>query len=129
MVHAAFREGSMRLLNIDPTIDISTSSGTLRVTVKRRSWLILLFEGGILLIFITMTYRNWASMSHLFRILFVWAFVSGIAALIFQLSGTEIIEFDSERLTIRKEIHGWERKRKYRVKECHELEWMEGAEN
>src|SRR6266851_4044125 len=100
----------MRLLNTDSTIDISASSGTLCVTVNRHSWLVVLFEGGVILTFITMTYKSWASISHLLRLLIVWGIVSGIAGLIFQLSGTEIIEFDSERLTIRKEIHGWERK-------------------
>ena len=78
----------MRILNTDPTIDISTSSGMLRVTVHpARSWLVVLLGGGGILIFGTMTYRNWASMSHIFRLLFIWAFVSGAAALIFQLSG------------------------------------------
>jgi hypothetical protein len=120
----------MRLPNTDPTIDISMSSGMLRVTVHpARSWLVVLFEIGAILILGAMTYRNWASMSHLFRVLFVWALVSGAAALIFQLSGTEIIEIDSEKLTVRKEFHGWERKREYSVKECHELEWMQCAEN
>jgi hypothetical protein len=119
----------MRLLNTDPTIDISASSGTLRVTVSRRSWLVVFFEGGVILTLVTMTYRSWASMAHMFRLLFVWGIVSGIAAPIFQLSGTEIIEFDSESMTIRKEIHGWERKREYSVRECSELEWTRGAED
>ena len=65
----------------------------------------------------------------MFRLLFVWGIVSWITALIFQLLGTEIIEFDSEMLTIRKEFHGWEVKREYRVKECRELKWMQGAED
>lgn len=119
----------MRWPNIDPKIDISTSSGLLRVTVKRRSWLVFLFEGGVILFIAEMTYRGWANLSHMFRVLSVWAIVSAIAALIFQWSGTEIIEFSSGRLTIRKEIRGWERRRDYSVKECHELEWIQGAED
>jgi hypothetical protein len=66
-------------------------------------------------------------MSPLFRVLFVLGTLSGVAALVFQLSGTEIIEFSSEKLTVRKEVHGWERKREYRIKECRELAWMQGA--
>lgn len=102
----------------------------LRVTVHpSRSWLKLLFEGGVILIFGIMTYRSWGSMSQLFRVLCVSGTLSGAAALIFQLSGTEIIEISSEMLTVRKEIHGWERKREYSVNECRELQWIQGAED
>jgi hypothetical protein len=120
----------MRLPNTDPTIDISANSGMLRVTVHPgRSWLVVLLGVGGIIIFGIMMYRNWASMSHMFRVLFVWALISGTAALIFQLSGTEIIEIDAQRLIVRKEVHGWERKREYNVEECRELEWMQGVEN
>lgn len=108
----------MRILNTDPIIEISTSSGILRVTVHpSRSWLLALFESGVILTFGIMTYRNWGSMSQLFRVLFVSGILSGTAALVFQLSGTEIIEISSDKLTVRKEIHGWERKRDYGIKE------------
>jgi hypothetical protein len=120
----------MHILNTDPTIDISTSSGMLRVTVHpSRSWLVVICESVAILSFGILTYRYWGSMSQLFRVLFVSGTLSGAAALIFQLSGTEIIEISSEKLTVRKEIHGWERKRDYRIKECRELEWMQGAED
>ena len=120
----------MRILNTDPTIEISTNSGILRVTIHpSRSWLLALFEGGVILIFGIMTYRNWGSMSQLFRVLFVSGTLSGAAALVFQLSGTEIIEISSDKLTVRKEIHGWERKREYSIEECRELQWMQGAED
>lgn len=96
---------------------------------RRRSWLVAIFEGAVILTFLVMTYRSWPNMSLTFRFLTVWGILSGIAALIFQLSGSEIIEFDAENLTITKEIHGWERKREYKVKECRELEWMQAAED
>jgi len=125
-----FKAGSMQILKTDPTIDISTSSGMLRVTVHpSRSWLVVLFESGAILIFGIMTYRYWGSMSQLFRAIFVLGTLSGTGGLIFQLPGTEIIEISSEKLTVRKEIHGWERKREYATKECCELEWMQAAED
>jgi hypothetical protein len=120
----------MHILDTDPTIDLSTSSGMLRVTVHpSRSWIVVLFESGVFLIVGVMTYRNWGSMSLMFRALFVCGLVSSAAAVIFQLSGTEIIEIDSDKLTVRKEVHGWERKREYSIKECRELEWMQSAED
>jgi hypothetical protein len=120
----------VQILNTDPTIDISTSSGMLRVTVHpSRSWLVVICESVAILIFGIMTYRDWGSMSQLFRVLFVSGTLSAAAALIFQLSGTEIIEISSDKITVRKEIHGWERKREYSIKECRELEWVQGAED
>lgn len=50
-------------------------------------------------------------------------------SLIFQFSGTEIIEIDSKKIVLRRELHGWERTREYEIKECRELEWMEGSED
>jgi hypothetical protein len=120
----------MRIFNTDPTIDMSTSSGILRVTLRpSRSLLVVICESIAILGVGFVTYRYWGSMSLLFRVLFVLGTLSGVAALVFQLSGTEIIEFSSEKLTVRKEIRGWERKREYRIKDCHELEWMQGAED
>ena len=118
----------MRLPKTDPTVEISTSSGTLRVTVyPGRSWPLALLELSVLAGVIVATYRNWATMSRMLRGAFIFALVSGVAGLIFQFSGTETIEIDSNRITLCKDIHGWERKREYQTKECRELEWMEGS--
>ena len=57
------------------------------------------------------------------RALFVWADVSTVVALLYQLSGTEEVEFDPQKVTIRKNIIGWERTREYPVENCSELEW------
>lgn len=46
----------------------------------------------------------------------------------YQLFGEEIIEFDSQKLTVRKGVHGWERKREYQIEECRELEWESDSE-
>lgn len=119
----------MNAFNTDPRIDVVTSSGMLRVTVHPRlPWLVMLFEVAAVITFAVVTYRNWASMSLLFHVLFVWAVVSGAVALVFHQSGTEVIVFDAQKLTISKEVHGWERKREFSVDECRELQWMEGSE-
>jgi hypothetical protein len=60
---------------------------------------------------------------------FVIALVSGILGLIFQFSGSEILEIDTNKITLSKVVHGWERKREYEIKQCRELEWMEGGED
>ena len=50
--------------------------------------------------------------------------IIGVLALVYRLSVTQIIEFDALRLTVCKDIHGWERKQEYQVTDCSELEWV-----
>ena len=102
----------------------------LRVTVHpSRSWLVVLLELGVLMAFTAVIYQNWAKTSHVLRGVFVIALISGVAGLVFQLAGTETIAIDASKITLCKDIHGWERKREYGIKECRELEWMQGAED
>jgi hypothetical protein len=62
------------------------------------------------------------------HVLFVWGFVSASLALIYQISVTEAVEFDSQRITVCKEIRGWEREKEYSVENCSQLEWSQGSE-
>jgi hypothetical protein len=116
--------------NSVPRIEIVASSGMLRVTIHPRGrWLLLLAEIAVSLIFAEAVYRGWAAMQALFRVLVIWGLVGSAAALIYQLSGTEIIEFDEQRLTVCKEIHGWERKKEYPLAQCNEFGWASASEN
>ena len=104
----------------------------LRVTVHPRpNWLVALLEFASVAVFVTIIYRNWGRMDSMLRTLFSVGFVSTVLGLIYQMSGTEVIEFDAQKLTISKGVgvHGWERKREYPVKDCSELEWIEGTED
>jgi len=67
-------------------------------------------------------------MSRLLRDGFVFAMASSVLGLIFQFSGSEAIEIDTGKITLCKDIHGWERKREYAIGECRELEWRESTE-
>lgn len=101
----------------------------LRVTIPpRRSWLLILLEIAVFLVGAIWVYGLWARTSLWFHVFFVWGFVSASLALIYQLSVTQTIEFDSQRITVCKEIHGWERKKEHSVEDCSELEWSEGSE-
>ncbi len=110
-------------------IGIASSSGMLRVTVPpRRSWLLILLEIAVFLVGAIWVYGLWARTSLLFHVLFIWGFVSASLALIYQLSVTQAVEFDSQRITVCKEIRGWERKKEYSVENCSQLEWSRGSE-
>jgi hypothetical protein len=102
----------------------------LRVTIPpRRTWLLILIEIAVFLVGAIWVYGLWVKVSLLFHVLFMWGFVSALLALIYQLSVMQVIEFDSQRITVCKEIHGWEQKKEYRVEDCSELEWSEGSEH
>lgn len=119
----------MRFPSTDPTIEISTSSGTLRVTVHpARTWLIFPVEFVVLIAFVAQISENWGKMSPLLRYAFVGGIMLGAIRLIFR-SGVEIIEIDAEKITLSKDARGWERKRQYRINECRELEWMQSTED
>jgi hypothetical protein len=111
-------------------IGVISSSGLLRVTIPpRRSWLLILLEIVVFLVVLIWVYGLWAKMSLLFHVLFIWGFVTASLAMIYQLSVTQVIEIDSQRIMVCKEIHGWERKKEYGVEDCSELEWSEGSEH
>jgi hypothetical protein len=108
---------------------IVSGSGMLRLTIPpKRSWLLILFEIAVFLVVMIWVYGFWTRISTLFHVLFIWGFVSAALALIYQLSVTQVVEFDSQRITLCKKIHGWERKKDYKIQECSELEWSEGSE-
>jgi Integral membrane protein (DUF2244) len=110
-------------------IDIVASSGSVRVTVTPKPhWAATLVQWAILVVFIALLYRDWSQLPFLVRAFALCALVFVVSALIYQSSGTEIIEFDARTVAVHKGIHGWERKREYLVADCTELEWSEGSE-
>jgi hypothetical protein len=114
----------------DTRIGIVSSSGMLRVTIPpRRSWLLILLEIAVFLVGAIWVYGLWARMSLLLQALFIWALLSASIALIYQLSVTQVIEFDSQRMMVCREVHGWDRRKEYKIEECSELEWSEGSEH
>jgi hypothetical protein len=60
---------------------------------------------------------------------FIWLFAGAALGLFYQLFVTQAIEFDPQRMTVRKEIRGWERKKKYRVDDYTDLEWSADSED
>jgi hypothetical protein len=120
----------MNLFKRRAKIEIVASSGILRLTVPpRESWFLIFFVIAMDVAFVVMAYKSWAHMSLWVHIVFVWAIISGVLALVYQLAVTQIIEFDALRLTVRKDIHGWERKQEYQIANCSELEWVPASED
>ena len=120
----------MKPLGTDAKVDVLASSGMLTVTVHPKPhWLVALLELAGMVVFVTIIYRSWRQMDLTLRIIFSAGFISTGLGLLYQMSGTEVIEFAEQKLTVSKGVHGWERKREYQVEDCSELEWIEGSED
>jgi hypothetical protein len=95
-----------------------------RATVHPRPvWLGILVAlgAGILL-------HDWTDLALWIRALLLWGVVSTVPLLVYQVFGEGVVEFDSQKLTVRKGVRGWERKREYQLQDCRGLEWEEGGE-
>jgi hypothetical protein len=116
----------MAMLKRERAVEIVTASGTLRVTVDPKpAWLPMLAEAIGIAVFGVFVVRGWASMTVWYRALLVWGIGSACVAWLYQLSGSEIIEFDAQKLVISKQILGWNRAREYALTDCRDLEWRE----
>jgi hypothetical protein len=113
-----------------PEVEINTSSGMLSVVIHPKRQLLPALAAVVVECWIAWTlYAHWPSLSRLLRVLLLWGLASSVPPLLYWCFGEEIIEIDSNKLTIRRGIHGWERKREYPIADCHELEWEDGGEN
>jgi len=110
-----------------PKVDVMASSGRLCVTVHPRPhWQAGLVALGGDVIFAAVLYHFWYLSPLSLRVIWIVMLVSTLFSSVYQFLGEEIIEIDSQKLSIRKGIHGWERKREYQINECSNLEWDAG---
>ena len=102
----------------------NTSSGTVRVTIHPCSnWLAISAEIAITLVVAYLLFRDWRQPSLPLRAFFIVILVAAALDFYFRLSRTQIIEFDSTKLTISTDLRGWNRKKEYPIQDCRELEW------
>jgi hypothetical protein len=110
-----------------PQIDVVASSGMLCVTVHPRPhWQAGLAVLGGDVIFAAALYHFWSLAPSSIRVFWIIILLSTLLSSVYEFFGEEIIEIDSQKLTIRKGIHGWERKREYQINECSNLAWDAG---
>lgn len=105
-------------------VEIMAVSGAVRVTIQPEpNALALVVEAAGIILFGAYTAHQWHHLSLLMRTFYVWGDITGIIAWLYQLSGTEEIQFDAENLTINKNTLGWGKTRRYPTASCNELEW------
>jgi hypothetical protein len=117
----------MSLFKRERATQIVAASGTVRVTVEPRpAWIALIVEvigisllGGYIV-------HTWGSGPLWFHGLLIWAMATAVVAWFYQLSGSEIIEFDSQKISICKQVLGWTRVSEHPLSSCRELRWRRG---
>jgi hypothetical protein len=108
-------------------IDLVESSGMLCVNVDPRChWLagLVVFGGGVF--FGGVLYRFWPGLPVAIRVVWIGVLISALLSLVYETFGNEVIKVDAKNLMIRKGIRGCERRRKYQINECRDLEWNAG---
>lgn len=104
-------------------VEITSTSGTVRVTVRPAMGLfVILIDAAILYELARSIPHAWPGMSLFNRAIVIAAVVSVVFASLYQLVGSEIIEFDQRKLTIRTELFGLGRTREYDIEKCSSLE-------
>jgi hypothetical protein len=111
-------------------IEISESSGTLSITVTPRPhWIEVLLACGLLIGSGALLRRDWASDTNLERAYFLAVFVMVAGGFAIYLSTKQVIEIDSRKIKVRKDLRGWESARGYFLSDSSQLEWFKGAEH
>ena len=114
----------MKLFDYEPKVEIVAASGRLRVTIQPKpSLFLMLFEAAGIIVCLVIAIREWSVLSYLLRALLAWVECSTVVAWFYQLSGSEEVEFDSQKLTVRKNTFAWQGTKEYSVLDCRELEW------
>ena len=111
-------------------VDIVTGSGMLRVTIHpRRDWLAGLAALAWDAMFIVILYQFWSRMPPFLRVFWMAILAATSLSLVYEFLGEEILEFDSQKLTISRGMHGWEQKREFPIEQCGSLEWNRGRKS
>ena len=119
----------MKLAETEPTVDVSTSSGLVRIVIHpARSWPLFLFICVILALSIAID-EHWARIWSALGVFLLLAFVWNVVRFLFRFLGTETVEVNATKISLRKDVLGWYRIREFEIQECRELEWTNGSED
>jgi len=111
-------------------VEIIVASGTVRVTIHPKPhWFFLLFQAAVMIVFARILFQHWGAMPVLFGILALCAIGAELIGWFYQLSGSEVIEFDSQTLVIRKDVLGWQPVSEYLIDNCTGLDSLENSED
>jgi hypothetical protein len=113
---------------VDANLEIKALPGSVRVKIRiGQTWVAILSEIAFFGWLLWTTAYKWEE-SLWARLIAGWGLLTAALALFYFLTGSEVIEFDQNNLTIRRNLLGWQRISQYRVDECSELSWRNQEE-
>jgi len=105
--------------------DIAYMSGILRVTIEHNVNFFRLSLDGVLFSFFALgETHSWGKKALFSRALMVFVSIAAVADLVYQMTGSETIEFSPDGLRIRTKYLGFERDRQHPLVKCNELSWQ-----
>jgi hypothetical protein len=103
--------------------------GSVRVKIRiGQTWVAILSEIAFFGWLLWTTAYKWEE-SLWARLIAGWGLLIAGVALFYFLTSSEVIEFDRDNLTIRRNLLGWQRISRYPVEECSELTWRNQQES
>ncbi len=76
--------------------------------------------------FVVILYQLWSRIPLSFRVIWIVILSAAFLSTAYEFLGDEVLEFDWQKLSVRKGVHGWERKREYPIAQCSNLAWDQG---
>jgi hypothetical protein len=113
---------------VHANLEMKERSGSVRVTIRNsQTWVAILCETVFFGWLLWTTAQKWEE-SLWARLIAGWGLLTAALALFYFLTGSEVIEFDQDNLTVRRNLLGWQRVSQYPVDECSELTWRDQQE-
>lgn len=113
---------------VHANLEMRALSGTVRVKIRiGQTWVAVLSEIAFFGWLLWTTAHKWEE-SLWARLIAGWGLLTAAVALFYFLTSSEVIEFDQNSLTIRKNLLGWQRTLQYSIEECSELSWRNQEE-
>ena len=109
-------------------VEILSASGMLRVTITPQSKLYLAIEVAITVAFVMIGWKQWPALFREQPIIFTFVALGILTGLWYQVAGSEEIEFNQERMSIRKNRPLRPRSWECPLKDCALLEIREPGE-
>jgi hypothetical protein len=104
-------------------VEMVAISGSVRVEIHSRTPVLAMLEIVGLGWFVWVALHGWHEMTLVNQVITGSVLLSGAIGVAYLITRSELIEFDQENLTIRRNILGWEYTSRYPVDGCSELVW------
>jgi len=105
-------------------MEVAYISGVLRVRVEHGINVVrLLVDAVILAMVVWSEWGSWGRHTLFSKTTFILITIGALTDLVYQLTGSETVEFSPQGLKVQMNYFGWERVREFPIAKCSELSW------